>query len=331
MTVSRQVAIILFDDFPLLEVGSIAEVFDLANRFHSPQVNPGEHYIVRLLSSRGGAVASTSGMRVWTDGLDARYFRGLDALFVAGGAGAFEASRDQRLLAWLRNVAQRTQLVWSLDAACSILSAAGLLAGSQHLNGPASVETFSTTAVMPSRPYGLSSAYDPLSVALSLVRRDLSYETARKVAGCLTPRYATGLDEWSGESVGGVSELVRAAAHRLDVNCERSMSISDAAHAAGMSERNFLRRFKLEMGVTPSEYLLRARLEKACYLLLHTDLPVDKIARRTGLGSGVRLAKLFRQRLSTSPTEYRSSARDHRRSHGQRSDEVVGARLSPIQ
>jgi len=79
-----------------------------------------------------------------------------------------------------------------------------------------------------------------------------------------------------------------------------------------MSERNFLRRFKLEMGSTPSEYLLQARLEMTCRLLAGTELLVDKIARRSGMGNGDHLAKIFRKRWSISPTEYRLRNRRER-------------------
>jgi transcriptional regulator GlxA family with amidase domain len=74
-----------------------------------------------------------------------------------------------------------------------------------------------------------------------------------------------------------------------------------------MSERNFLRRFKNEIGLTPSDYLLRARLNMSCRMLVESRLPVDKIARRCGIGSGGQLAKLFRKYLATTPTDYRLS------------------------
>ncbi|MGO4314074.1 AraC family transcriptional regulator, partial [Pseudomonas sp. KB_15] len=40
--------------------------------------------------------------------------------------------------------------------------------------------------------------------------------------------------------------------------------------------------------------------------LKETDLPVDKIARRCGMGNGDRLATIFRKRFELSPTAYRN-------------------------
>ncbi len=63
------------------------------------------------------------------------------------------------------------------------------------------------------------------------------------------------------------------------------------------------------MGLAPSQYLLQVRLDMVCRLLADTDLPVDKIARRCGIGGGERLAKIFRKHLNLSPTEYRKVRR----------------------
>uniref|UniRef100_E1TII3 Transcriptional regulator, AraC family n=1 Tax=Burkholderia sp. (strain CCGE1003) TaxID=640512 RepID=E1TII3_BURSG len=105
------------------------------------------------------------------------------------------------------------------------------------------------------------------------------------------------------------SEPIRAAAQQLRVGVEGRVSIAAVARAAAMSERNFLRRFRKEIGVTPTEFVLRLRLVKACDMLIQTELPADKIARRTGLSSGDRLAKLFKQHLAMTPIGYRNSER----------------------
>lgn len=98
-----------------------------------------------------------------------------------------------------------------------------------------------------------------------------------------------------------------ASARWLEANVDRPISIDDAARLAAMSERNFLRRFKSEIGMTPSDFLLRARLNLSCRMLVESRLPIDKIARHCGIGSGGQLAKLFRKHLATTPTDYRLS------------------------
>ena len=104
-------------------------------------------------------------------------------------------------------------------------------------------------------------------------------------------------------------DKIRACAQWLTENCEHEISIADVAQTAAMSERTFLRRFRQQIGTTPSEYVLQARLERSRRLLGESDLPVDKIARRSGMGNGSQLAKLFRKRFGVSPTEFRRRAR----------------------
>lgn len=76
-----------------------------------------------------------------------------------------------------------------------------------------------------------------------------------------------------------------------------------------MSKRNYQRRFKFEFGMTPLEYLLRTRFEVVRAMLRNTDLPVDKIARRCGMGDGNRLGRLFKERYGMSPTQFRAQQR----------------------
>ncbi|KMZ13754.1 Transcriptional regulator containing an amidase domain and an AraC-type DNA-binding HTH domain [Candidatus Burkholderia humilis] len=150
---------------------------------------------------------------------------------------------------------------------------------------------------------------EPIAAALSIIKCDHGAAVARKVSERTVPgawqKLATVLDDTDG----GVRQKIDAAARWIRENYVKPISITNAARVAAMSERNFLRRFKAQIGLTPSEYLLRARLDASCMLLAGTDLPVDKIARRCGAGSGDGLAKIFRKRLSISPTEYRMAGR----------------------
>ncbi|HDR9065499.1 TPA: helix-turn-helix domain-containing protein [Burkholderia contaminans] len=106
-----------------------------------------------------------------------------------------------------------------------------------------------------------------------------------------------------------MSVRMQRVADWLKANLEGHITIAEAAAIAVMSERNLLRRFRAEIGISPSEYLMNARLVRAQEMLLQTGLPADSIARRCGLTDGTRLSRLFRERIGSTPTEYRRSAR----------------------
>ena len=70
-----------------------------------------------------------------------------------------------------------------------------------------------------------------------------------------------------------------------------------------------LRRFAQETGTTPAQWVLEQRTRCAQELLESTDLPVDEVASRSGLGSAAVLRTHFARRLGTTPTAYRRTFR----------------------
>ena len=305
---TRHVAIVLFDGFSLLGAGLVAEVFHVANELASALAQRTQAYDIAFLSADGGNVRCASSVRVWTDGLDARHYTGFDALFIAGGKGARAAASDERLIGWLRRVQTKTANIRSIGEGSLLLEAAGLgsLGKAYHFGSYLRQSNQSRD----DESLDADERLEPLKGALSMVKRDLGLDVARGIAERLMPgssaRFVPLLGDGGAASAG---EKIRAAARWLQENCERPISIADAAQVAAMSERNFLRRFKLELGMTPSDYLLQARLAITCSLLVDSELPVDKIARRSGMGNGDRLAKIFRKRMMISPTEFRMQSR----------------------
>jgi transcriptional regulator GlxA family with amidase domain len=303
----RRIAILLYDGFSLLGAGIVAEVFHVANELAVLKARNDLNYDVRFLSVEGGNVACSSSVRVWTDGLDARHYGGFDALFVAGGKGADNAAGDERIVEWLRRVHSKTTVVRSIAEGRKVLDAAGIGHASES---QISIGHSMMNAVREEQASEAGDRYESMKGALLMIKRDLGVDVARGVAERLMPGSASKLVPLLGDSgTASAGDKIRAAARWLQDNCERPISVVDAAQVAAMSERNFLRRFKIEMGITPSDYLLQARLAVTCTLLTDSELPVDKIARRSGMGNGDRLAKIFRKRLLISPTEYRMQSR----------------------
>ena len=73
----------------------------------------------------------------------------------------------------------------------------------------------------------------------------------------------------------------------------------------GLSERQFTRVFKSEVGLTAAGYVEAVRLESACRLLETTNRTIAQIARTSGFGTPATMNRTFRRRLNTTPGDHR--------------------------
>lgn len=304
-TRGKRIGLLLFEGCSFMTTGLISEVFDLANELGGAALARSEPYSVRLLSVSGGDVACSSSARISTDRLEARDLGKLHTLIIVGDDAAAAVSATNPFVAWLRAIFPSSEPNAPMHAPTP---AAPIEAG---IHG-ASIEARAWRPTLARRDTIERSAKSPedqqrlLHIALLQVRRDLGLDVAIKVAERLMPGSSrTWLQKLSSPTYRSAGEKVRESARWLLANCERSISIADAARVAAMSQRNYLRRFKRELGITPSEFLLQARLELTRRLLSETKLPIDSIARDSGMRNGDNLAKIFRKRLAVSPSEYR--------------------------
>ena len=72
---------------------------------------------------------------------------------------------------------------------------------------------------------------------------------------------------------------------------------------AGMSKFAFIRAFKLAMGYTPIDYVLRIRIEKAKELLARTNVSVKSTSRALGFRSQSYFSRVFRKYEGSCPEE----------------------------
>ena len=73
-----------------------------------------------------------------------------------------------------------------------------------------------------------------------------------------------------------------------------------------MSERNFARAFRRELGMTPAAYVEAARVEAARIALESGDAPVEAVARNSGFGTVETMRRAFHRRLGVGPADYRA-------------------------
>lgn len=156
---------------------------------------------------------------------------------------------------------------------------------------------------------GLSAGVD---LCLHLIRRDHGTEIANRVARHLVvpPWRDGGQAQFIERQVPDRPEQSTAAARTWALErLHEPLRVPDLARAAGMSVRTFTRRFRAETGESPTAWLIRQRVHHAQRLLESTDLPVDAVADRAGLGSAASLRAHLRTQAGVSPTAYRRTFR----------------------
>nr|WP_321460952.1 AraC family transcriptional regulator [uncultured Cohaesibacter sp.] len=87
---------------------------------------------------------------------------------------------------------------------------------------------------------------------------------------------------------------------------EQKLSLEELAAQANMSKSHFAFIFKKRTGFAPLDYFLRLKMQRACYLLDTTDLPVKVIAMQLGFEDSLYFSRRFRLIHNCSPIQYKA-------------------------
>lgn len=93
----------------------------------------------------------------------------------------------------------------------------------------------------------------------------------------------------------------------VDAHLTQDMKLKDLAQLLSMSPFHFSRLFKQSMGVSPHQYVIQQRVERAKRLLKQRDRAIIDIALECGFNSHSHLSKQFRQVTGMTPKAYRLS------------------------
>lgn len=110
--------------------------------------------------------------------------------------------------------------------------------------------------------------------------------------------------ELAEEETLGTPGLVAAVAF-IHSSLDRDVELSDVCAAAGLSRGALSERFNEAFGVSPIQYLRKARLDRAADLLERTGLSLQRIARSVGYRSMSAFGRAFRQEYGLAPGAYR--------------------------
>lgn len=101
------------------------------------------------------------------------------------------------------------------------------------------------------------------------------------------------------------SEQVAKAVSFLRENLEQKISLRDMAAVACLSERHLSRLFVESKGMSPHQFLLGLRMDRARELLGETSLPVLEVATRCGFEDSNHFSRQFHHVIGLSPSDYR--------------------------
>jgi len=104
---------------------------------------------------------------------------------------------------------------------------------------------------------------------------------------------------------------VTRAARQIERHPEGQLRLSDLAREAGLSRYHFLRVFELVTGVSPHQYVLRARLRLAAVRLAVEPSRVLDIALDCGFGDVSNFNRAFHAEFGVAPRTYRRERTRH--------------------
>jgi AraC-like DNA-binding protein len=88
---------------------------------------------------------------------------------------------------------------------------------------------------------------------------------------------------------------------------DKPLRIEELIRQSGLSRTSFFTRFRAATGQSPSDYLLRLKLESAKVSLETTSLTVKEIAAKLQFYDEFHFSKLFKKHCGVSPSTYRRS------------------------
>lgn len=102
---------------------------------------------------------------------------------------------------------------------------------------------------------------------------------------------------------------VAVALQFIRENHWRGIDVSDVLKVSMLSRRVLDKRFRVSIGRTPHQEIMRLRLERVKRMLMETDLPLAEIAERCGFENSEYMPVVFRREIGQTPSSFRRSMR----------------------
>lgn len=99
----------------------------------------------------------------------------------------------------------------------------------------------------------------------------------------------------------------------IDERAEQQHKLDKLAQGVGLSPYHYLRMFRKVLGITPHQFLIRARLRRAARLLATDNRSITEIAFDVGFADLSNFVRTFHRAAGVSPTRFRDASRGNRK------------------
>lgn len=100
----------------------------------------------------------------------------------------------------------------------------------------------------------------------------------------------------------------KAIVSYIEEHCQEPVTLRQLADTVSCNTQYLCRFFREIAGMSPIQYLIAYRLERACHMLAHTTLPVTAIALDCGFENISYFIRKFKDMKGCTPKEYRKRA-----------------------
>ncbi len=278
-----------------------------------------DRYSFLVAAGHPGMVPSTSGFGIQATA-DLNALRMADTVIVPG----FMPYEDPgpEVTAALRAAAAREARIASISLGAFALGAAGLLDGRgatthwQHFDEFS--RRFPKVAVNPGAllvDEGAVLTSGGAAAGIDLCLHLVTGDHGAPVATQISRRMVAPLQRSGGQArfmrrplPGGLRNLGSTCDWAIG-ELHRPITVAELAAQAQVNTRVLTKRFQEETGMTPMEWLTTQRVLEAKRLLEATELPVEEIAQRCGLGSAGNLRLHLGRETAMTPAQYRRAFR----------------------
>jgi AraC-like DNA-binding protein len=101
------------------------------------------------------------------------------------------------------------------------------------------------------------------------------------------------------------SQLILKAKQAILKQLEKDISCHEIASILGISREHFSRRFKLEAGISPVEFIIKCKINEACGMLKETSMNCKEIAFKLGYENASNFIRAFKKYQGMTPIEFR--------------------------